>query len=161
MIICIIFFGSAGTVLAQTHVQTNTLFQVSAATTIASTFAAPSTSGNLIVVHLDWDNQARSVTSVTDNKGKQLCQDQRTDQLAWCVNYRAELWYAYNIIGGGGAIKVTRNTFRCTNKFYPDLYQRIFRNPFRSKPFGSKCGGHWKWKPLSAVETKPPPIIMN
>ncbi|HEY4967565.1 MAG TPA: T9SS type A sorting domain-containing protein [Puia sp.] len=106
LFIYILFFASAGRSLAQTHVQTNTLFQVSAATTIASTFAAASTSGNLIVVHVDWDNQARSVTSVTDNKGNSYARI--SGPTNWHgVDYRAELWYAYNIIGGGGAIKVT------------------------------------------------------
>ena len=106
VIVCIIFLGSAGPVLAQTHVQTNTNFQMSTALVIASIFGAPSTSGNLIVVHLDWDNQARSISSVTDNKGniyKKISGPTNWNGAA----YRAELWYTYNIIGGGGAIKVT------------------------------------------------------
>jgi len=105
-ILFILLFGFFEFGHAQTHVQTNTLFQVSVATSIASTFAAPSTSGNLIVVHVDWDNQARSVSSVTDNKGNSYARI--SGPTNWHgVNYRAELWYAYNIIGGGGAIKVT------------------------------------------------------
>ena len=106
VILNLVAFVSADPLLAQTHVQTNTLFHVSAATSIAVTFASASTSGNLIVVHVDWDNQARSVTSVTDNKGNTYARI--SGPTNWNgANYRAELWYAYNIIGGGGAIKVT------------------------------------------------------
>ncbi len=100
------FFLSAGPALAQAHVQTNTLFQMSVATTIASTFAAPSTSGNLIVVHLDWNNQAINISSVTDNKGNSYARISGPTNWNGAL-YRAELWYAYNITGGGGAIKVT------------------------------------------------------
>ena len=94
--------------LGQTHVQTATLFQNTTSATIAKAFAASSTSGNLIVVHIDWDNQARSVNTVTDNKGNTY--KKALGPTNWNgVNYRAELWYAYNIIGGGAAITVTVN----------------------------------------------------
>jgi hypothetical protein len=92
--------------IGQTHVQTATLFQTTTATTIAKTFAASSTSGNLIVVHLDWDNQSRSINTVTDNKGNTYARINGPTN--WNgASYRAELWYAYNITGGGGAITVT------------------------------------------------------
>src|ERR1700676_1598772 len=92
--------------LGQTHVQTRTLLQNTTATTIARQFAAASTSGNLIVVHLDWDGQTRSITSVTDNKGNNYARINGPTN--WDgANYRAELWYAYNITGGGAAITVT------------------------------------------------------
>lgn len=106
VILNLVFLVSAAPVLAQTHVQTNTVFQMSTATTIFSIFAAPSTSGNLIVVHLDWDNQSRSIASVTDNKGNTYTKISGPTNWNGAL-YRAELWYAYNIIGGGGAIKVT------------------------------------------------------
>src|SRR5882724_6264584 len=102
----IIFSLSVQNSNGQTHVQTTTLFQTTTATTIAKVFAAPSTSGNLIVVHLDWDNQSRSVNTVTDNKGNTYARINGPTN--WNgASYRAELWYAYNITGGGGAIKVT------------------------------------------------------
>ena len=106
VILNIFLLGFAGRILAQAHVQTNTLFQPTLATTIASTFASPSTSGNLIIVHLDWDNQARSISSVTDNKGNTYARISGPTNWNGAL-YRAELWYAYNITGGGGAIKVT------------------------------------------------------
>src|ERR1700682_3922873 len=102
----IILFGIIQHSVAQIHVQTRTLFQVSTATTIFRTFAAASTTGNLIVVHLDWDGQTRSITSVTDNKGNNYARINGPTN--WDgANYRAELWYAYNITGGGAAITVT------------------------------------------------------
>jgi hypothetical protein len=92
--------------IGQTHVQTRTLYQVTTSTTISRNFAAPSTSGNLIVVHVDWDGQTRSVLSVTDNKGNSYAKINGPTN--WDgLNYRAELWYAYNITGGGAAINIT------------------------------------------------------
>ncbi|MFI5152513.1 MAG: T9SS type A sorting domain-containing protein [Chitinophagales bacterium] len=107
-ITCILFLISLQKGFGQTHVQTTTLFQVSTSATIAKAFAAASTTGNLIVVHIDWDNQARSVNTVTDNKGNTY--KKILGPTNWNgVNYRAELWYAYNITGGGAPITVTVN----------------------------------------------------
>jgi hypothetical protein len=92
--------------LGQTHVQTTTLYQVSASNTINLTFGAVSTTHNLIVVHVDWDNQARGIASISDSKGN-------TYRLIngptnWNgASYRAILYYAYNIAGGGAPITVT------------------------------------------------------
>ena len=54
---------------AQAHVQTATLFQNSTSNTIVLPFTITSTAKNLIIVHLDWDKQSRSVSSVNDSKG--------------------------------------------------------------------------------------------
>ncbi len=90
----------------QAHVQTNTLFQTTTATTISSTFASPGTSGNLIVVHIDWNGQSNHVNSVTDNKGNIYAKINGTTN--WNgANYAAELWYAYNITGGAITVKAT------------------------------------------------------
>ncbi|MDP4251491.1 MAG: T9SS type A sorting domain-containing protein [Bacteroidota bacterium] len=89
----------------QTHVQTGTLFQTTTANTIAVTFGAASTTGNLIVVHLDWDGQSRTISSVKDNKGNTYKKINGTT--FWNgTHYAAELWYAYNITGAA-AITVT------------------------------------------------------
>ena len=107
--IVIAFLLSVITILpgfSQTHVQTNTLFQTTTATTIARNFTAASTSGNLIVVHIDWDKQSVFVNSVTDSKGNTYARINGPTN--WNgVNYRAELWYAYGIVGGPGNITVT------------------------------------------------------
>jgi hypothetical protein len=100
--------GASKAGFGQTHVQTTTLYQVSVSTTITKAFAAASTTGNLIVVHLDWDNQARNILTVTDNKGNTYTRINGPTN--WNgANYRAELWYAYNITGGGAAISITAN----------------------------------------------------
>jgi hypothetical protein len=92
-------------VFGQTHVQTTTLYQTTTANSISVAFGAASTSGNLIVVHIDWDGQSRNVTAVTDNKGNSYAKINGTTN--WNgPNYAAELWYAYNITGGAGAITV-------------------------------------------------------
>ncbi|MFI5192747.1 MAG: T9SS type A sorting domain-containing protein [Chitinophagales bacterium] len=105
VIAIIILSGTIKHSIGQTHVQTKTLYQTTTATTIAITFGAPSTTGNLIVVHLDWDGQTRNILSVSDNKGNVYARINGPTN--WNgPNYRAELWYAYNITGAA-AIKVT------------------------------------------------------
>ena len=47
--------------IAQAHVQTTTLYQTASGKTISLSFGAASQTGDLIVVHLDWDNQSRSI----------------------------------------------------------------------------------------------------
>ena len=96
---------------AQAHVQTRTLFQTSTSNTIVLPFSIATTSKNLILVHLDWDKQSRSVSSVKDNKGNTYYRINGPTN--WDgSNYRAELWYAYNITGGSTTItaKLTGNT---------------------------------------------------
>ncbi|HVS97906.1 MAG TPA: hypothetical protein VHE54_15530 [Puia sp.] len=91
--------------VGQAHVQTTTLYQTPSGKTISLSFGAVSQAGDLIVVHLDWDNQSRSVASVTDNNGNtyRLINGPRN----WNgTNYRAALYYAYNITGGA-VVKVT------------------------------------------------------
>jgi hypothetical protein len=72
---------------------------------ISKAFPAASTTGNLIIVHVDYDNQAISVNTLTDSKGNTYTRINGPTN--WNgANYRAELWYAYNITGGAGAITV-------------------------------------------------------
>jgi hypothetical protein len=101
----ILLFSICKTGFGQTHVQTTTLFQTTTANSISIAFGAASTSGNLIIVHVDWDGQTNNVTAVTDNKGNSYKKINGTTN--WDgPNYAAELWYAYNITGGAGAITV-------------------------------------------------------
>lgn len=92
----------------QSYKQTATLYQTSTATTIAVTFGATVLAGDLIVVHIDWDNQARDISSVTDNKGNTY--HKINGPTNWNgTNFRAELWYAYNAIAGGTKVIATLN----------------------------------------------------
>jgi len=102
----ILFFAAFKQGVGQTHVQTTTLYQTTTSKTIACTFAATSTAGNLIVVHIDWDNQSKSVMTLTDNKGNTYIKINGTTN--WNgASYAAELWYAYNIVTIGGPITIT------------------------------------------------------
>src|ERR1700676_4325675 len=70
IIISFVFMlGILKTRIEKKNVQTTIQIQGTTATTIAKAFASASTSGNLIVVGVDWDGQTRSINSVNDNKG--------------------------------------------------------------------------------------------
>ena len=106
IVISLIFFGTIKNGFGQTHVQTRTTYQTTTGTTISRALTGSTTSGNLLIVHVDWDGQTRSVTSITDNKGNTYTRINGPTN--WNgPNYRAELWYAYNVIGGGAPITVT------------------------------------------------------
>jgi hypothetical protein len=95
---------------AQTHVQTTSLFQNTTSKTISLAFGASSSAGNLIVVHLDWDNQGSTINSVKDNRGNTYYEIIAPTN--WNgTNYRAALWYAWNISGGNTTVtaKLTLN----------------------------------------------------
>jgi len=102
----VLMFGILTESIGQTHVQTITQFQMTTATTIAKAFASASTSGNLIVVGVDWDGQTRSVNSVNDNKGNTYARISGPTNWNGAGN-RGELWYAYNITGGALTITAT------------------------------------------------------
>ena len=92
----------------QSYKQTATLYQTSTATSIAVTFGATVLAGDLIVVHIDWDNQARDISSVIDNKGNTY--HKINGPTNWNgTNFRAELWYAYNVLAGGTKVTATLN----------------------------------------------------
>lgn len=94
-------------VMGQSHVATVTKYTGSATNTISMSFSSASTTGNLIVVHLSWDNTSRTVSSITDNKGNTY---QSVNGVStWNTTYRSELYYAFDITGGGAPITVTAN----------------------------------------------------
>jgi hypothetical protein len=116
--------GAGIPAVSQTHIQTTTLFQTSTATTISKTFASASNNGDLIVVHLDWDGQTRSISSVTDTKGNHYAKINGTTN--WNgTNYAAELWYAFNITGGAGAITIT-----ATLSGAPTTFSQIYMSEY-------------------------------
>ena len=109
---------ATNSVLGQAHVQTNTKYTGASATTISQTFASSSTTGNLIVVHLSFDGN-RHVKTLADSKGNSY--QQINGPTNWSTNSRSELWYAYNITGGGGAITVTA-TLNNNSTSYLQIY---------------------------------------
>ena len=81
--------------VAQSHVATASKYTNSSTASISQPFPSASSGGHLIVVHLSWDNQSRSVNTVTDNKSNTY--HRINGPTNWHTNYRSELWYAYNI----------------------------------------------------------------
>ena len=91
--------------MGQSHVATVTKYTGSATSTISMSFSSASTTGNLIVVHLSWDNTSRTVNTITDNKGNTYHSVNGVS--TWNTTYRSQLFYAFDITGGGAPITVT------------------------------------------------------
>jgi hypothetical protein len=94
-------------VFGQAHVQTSTNFiNNPGGATITAVFGAVSTNTNLIVVSVTYSGVGIAVNTVTDSKGNTYAKI--TGPSNWNGNaWRGELWYAFNITGGAGAITVT------------------------------------------------------
>jgi hypothetical protein len=108
------FLGVIFVMLAGSHlfgqaalVRTRTLFQTTNSNTITLGFTAASTTGNLIVVHLSYSGQTQSIISVTDNKSNTYTRINGPTNFAGINFYRSELWYAFNITGGGANLSIT------------------------------------------------------
>lgn len=105
----ILLFTLTARAMCQSAVQTNTAYQHTTAKTVALAFPGATTTHNLIVVHLDWDNQGADVSSLTDNVGNTY--KKINGKTNWNgANYAADLWYAYNIAGGATTITATLST---------------------------------------------------
>jgi hypothetical protein len=82
---------------------------VGAVASTTQTFGAPSTTGNLIVVTVEYDSPTATISSVTDSKGNTY--NLAVGPTNWSpggVTHTAT-YYASNITGGGAAITVTVN----------------------------------------------------
>jgi hypothetical protein len=131
-ILLFLIFRGLSPSIGQSYVQTSTLYQVNTSKTISRTFAASSTTGNLIIVHLDWDGQTRSINSVTDNKGNAYTRINGPTNWNGVI-YRAELWYAYNITGSGAAIAITA-TLSGAPTSYTQIYISEYSGIARANP---------------------------
>jgi hypothetical protein len=115
----LLFFIHFQQTAAQTHIQTKSLYQTTTSKNISLAFSSASSSGNLIIVHIDWDGQSRSVSSVTDNKGNSYARI--SGPTNWNgTHYRAELWYAYNI--AGAPVLTVTATLSGTPTSYSQIY---------------------------------------
>ena len=79
---------------------------------VASTtqaFPGVSTTGNLIVVTVQYDSATATVSSVTDTKGNTYNVAVGPTSWGGAFNGRTVTYYASNIVGGGAAITVTVN----------------------------------------------------
>jgi hypothetical protein len=105
--------------MSQTYVQTSTNYIANSnATTIVQAFGGASTTGDLIIVHLDYGTTTVHATSVTDNKGNTY---KKINSTTWNGTWSAELWYAYNITGGG-TVTVTANLSGAAGHNYTQIY---------------------------------------
>jgi hypothetical protein len=107
VILILIFSISFTPGRGQAIVQTNWLYQTTAATTISQTFTSASGTGDLIIVHLDWANGGVSVSQVTDSKGNTYKPVPGTASSWNGGAWGAQLWYAYNITGTVAPVKIT------------------------------------------------------
>jgi hypothetical protein len=105
--------------MSQTYVQTATNYIANSnATTIVQAFSAASTTGDLVIVHLDYGTTAVHATSVIDNKANTY---KKINTITWNGTWSAELWYAYDITGGG-TITVTANLSGAAGHNYTQIY---------------------------------------
>lgn len=121
-IVLIMFFViTAKICTSQTHIQTAT--NTSLTKTVAKKFLGASTSGNLIVVELTWDNQVVDIASMTDSKGNSYAKI--SGPTNWNgTNYVGELWYSYNITGG------TKITITATLNGTPTSFLQMYMSEY-------------------------------
>jgi hypothetical protein len=119
-ILCLVFTSPS---YAQTHIATVSKYQATTGLSISKYFASPSTSGNLIIVQLTYDNRSASVSTVTDSKGNSY--SRIGTPVNWNTIDRSELWYSYNITGGGSAIMIT-----ATLTIAPTSYLQIYASEY-------------------------------
>jgi len=108
--------------IAQNHVQEADLYKTVGTGTISKAFPAASTTGDLIIVHLDWGGSAISVNAsgVTDSKGNAYHKITSSTTTWNGGAWKAELWYAYNITGG--SIITVSATFTGTPSPHSQIY---------------------------------------
>jgi hypothetical protein len=107
------------------HVQTNSKIVGGASSSINLNFAAASTSGHLIVVHLTWDKQNRNVNTISDTKGNTYHRIGATT--SWGSTYRSDLWYAYNITAGASPLSITVTLTGAVNNLF-EIYISEYSN---------------------------------
>ncbi|HEY4062144.1 MAG TPA: T9SS type A sorting domain-containing protein [Puia sp.] len=109
--------------VGQTFLQSATTYQHTNSKTISQAFGATSKPDDLIIVHLDYDNTAASVNTVTDNKGNTYTRI--SGPTTWNGTFRAELWYAY-AIAGSPTITVTAKLSAA-----PTTYSQIYITEYK------------------------------
>lgn len=105
----------------QTAVQSNGLYTTTTAASISVTFTSNNTATNLIVVHVDWGDNTKTVTGVTDNNGNVYNRIANT-HITWNTSWSGELWYTYNIKVTPNAKITVKATFSATPAVHMQLY---------------------------------------
>ena len=112
------------------YVQSTSL-SVGGVASLSMPFSAASTSGDLIVVSFNFDNQARTVTSVTDNLGNVY--SKAIGPQDWGTGERAYTYYASNITGGARH-HPHHHPERSRHQLHRGLCRRVQRRRRRQSP---------------------------
>lgn len=108
------------------HVQTKSKIVGGASSSINLNFTSSSTAGNLIIVHLTWDKQSRTVNTVSDAKGNTY--HLIGAETNWSGStYRSALYYAYNISAGATPLSITATLSGSVTSLY-EMYISEYSN---------------------------------
>jgi hypothetical protein len=123
----VLTIGCSFPALAQpVHVQTKSKIVAGASSSINLSFTSSSTAGNLIVVHLTWDKQSRTVNTVSDTKGNTY--HLIGAETNWSgTTYRSALYYAYNISAGATPLSITATLTGSVTSLY-EIYISEYSN---------------------------------
>jgi len=110
---------------APVHKQTQSSILLTGPKVVSVTFPSSSNAGNLIIAHITWDRQNRTLQSVVDTKGN-------TYHLIgaptnWGTKYKSALYYAYNIAADATKIKVTATLDNNTTALF-EIYISEYSN---------------------------------
>src|SRR5882724_2976603 len=98
------------------HVQTRSKIVSGASSSINLNFSSASTSHHLIIVHLTWDKQSRTVNTVSDAKGNTY--HLIGSEINWGTTYRSALYYAYNISAGASPLSISATLSGSTTSLF-------------------------------------------
>ena len=123
----VLAIGYSFPALAQpVHVQTKSKIVAGASSSINLSFTSSSTAGNLIIVHLTWDKQSRTVNTVSDAKGNTY--HLIGAETNWSgTTYRSALYYAYNISAGATPLSITATLSGSVTSLY-EMYISEYSN---------------------------------
>ena len=107
------------------HVQTNFKANSGASSSINLNFASSSTAGHLIVVHLTWDKQSRTINTVSDAKGNTY--HQIGSEINWGTTYRSAFYYAYDISAGASPLSISATLSGSTTSLF-EIYISEYSN---------------------------------
>jgi hypothetical protein len=128
LVSCLVLaIGCSFPALAQpAHVQTKSKIVAGASSSINLSFTSSSTAGNLIVVHLTWDKQSRTVNTVSDAKGNTY--HLIGAETNWSgTTYRSALYYAYDISAGATPLSITATLSGSVTSLY-EMYISEYSN---------------------------------
>ncbi len=107
------------------HVQTRSKIVSGASSSINLNFSSASTTHHLIIVHLTWDKQSRTVNTVSDAKGNTY--HLIGAETNWGTKYRSALYYAYDISASATPLSITATLSGAVSNLY-EMYISEYSN---------------------------------